>query len=124
MNGCRPLLRVGLAVLPLAWLYSSPAMAEVGAEAGEPTLQECSKALEDGRGRASRLSAKSLSRYFAERFLQNAEAEAGNGEYDGCLEYVEKAIDEIDHRWHWLAPGETFRVTTSTGYIELRGDDQ
>lgn len=116
--------RFALTVLSLAMLSSSPAMADDAPEAGEPTLQECMKALQDGRDKASKLSAKSLSRYFAERFLQNAEAEAGNGEYDGCLEYVEKAIDEIDNRRHWLAPGETFRMTTSTGYMELRGDDQ
>jgi hypothetical protein len=124
MNGCRTRLQFAFAVLSLALVSNSPVVAEDAAEAGEPTLQECTEALQDGRDRASKLSAKSLSRYFAERFLQNAEAEAGNGEYDGCLEYVEKAVDEIDNRWHWLAPGETFRVTTSTGYMELRGDDQ
>ncbi|OAE97729.1 hypothetical protein AYJ54_34855 [Bradyrhizobium centrolobii] len=99
-------------------------MAEGVAEPGEPTLEDCTKALQDGRDKANKISAKSLSRYFAERFLQNAEAEAGNGEFDGCLEYAEKAIDEIDNRWHWLAPGETFRVMTPTGYMELRGDDR
>jgi hypothetical protein len=124
MNGCRTSLRFAFTVLSLAWLSGSPVMAEDAAQSGEPTLEECTKALHDGRDKASKLSAKSLSRYFAERFLQNAEAEAGNGEYDGCLEYVEKAIDEIDNRRHWLAPGETFRATTSTGYMELRGDDQ
>jgi hypothetical protein len=124
MNGCRTTLRFAFAVLSLAWLASSPVRAEDAAQLEEPTLQECTKALEEGRDKANKLSAKSLSRYFAERFLQSAEAEAGNGEYDGCLEYAEKAVDEIDNRRHWLAPGETFRVTTSTGYMELRGDDQ
>jgi hypothetical protein len=124
MTGRKTMLQIAFAVLSGALLLSSPTMAEGVAEPAEPTLEDCTKALQDGRDRASKLSAKSLSRHFAERFLQSAEAEAGNGEYDGCLEYTEKAVDEIDNRWHWLAPGETFRVTTPTGYLELRGDDQ
>lgn len=123
MTGRKTMLQFALAILSGAMLLSSPAMAEGTAEPAEPTLEDCTRALQDGRDRAGKLSAKSLSRYFAERFLQNAEAEAGNGEYDGCLEYTEKAIDEIDNRRHSLAPGETFRVTTPTGYMELRGDD-
>jgi hypothetical protein len=123
MIGRKTMLQFAFAILSGALLLCSPAMAEGVAEPAEPTLEDCTKALQDGRDRTIKLSAKSLSRYFAERFLQNAEAEAGNGEYDGCLEYAEKAIDEIDNRRHWLAPGETFRMTTSTGYMELRGDD-
>ena len=68
---------------------------------------DCTKALEEGWSKAKQLSSKSLSRYFAERFLQSAETEASNGEYDGCVEYAEKAVDEVENRWHWLAPGET-----------------
>jgi len=94
------------------------------AEAEEPTLADCTRALEEGWGRTKQLPSRSLSRYFAERFMQSAETEAGNGEYDDCVEYSEKAVDEVENRWHRLAPGESFRVTTSTGYLELRGDDQ
>jgi hypothetical protein len=124
MKGCKTRSLFAFAMLSLALLSSSQVMAEAVAEPREPGLQECTKALQDGWDKARTLSAKSLSRHFAERFLQSAEAEAGNGEYDECLEYAEKASDEIDNRRHWLAPGETFRVTTSTGYMELRGDDQ
>lgn len=95
-----------------------------GAEEAEPSREDCTKALQRGHELASRLSPKSLSRYFALRYLQSAEAEAGNGEFDECVEFATKAVDEIENRSHWLAPGETFRATTATGYIELSGDDQ
>jgi len=124
MNGCKIRLQLAFTALLLALLSSSPVVAEDASHPGEPTLHECTEALRDGRDKLAKLSTKSLSRYFAERFLLSAEAEAGNGEYDECLEYVEKAVDEIDNRWHWLAPGEKFRATTSTGFMELSGDDQ
>jgi len=111
-----------LALIGVVLLSGGSTRAEQAAE--EPTMADCTKALEEGWSKTKQLSSKSLSRYFAERFLQSAEAEAGNGEYDGCVEYAEKAEDEVENRWHWLAPGETFRVTTSTGYLELHGDDQ
>jgi hypothetical protein len=113
---------LSLAMLGVVLFSGESTRAEQVAE--EPTMADCTKALEEGWNKAKQLSSKSLSRYFAERFLQNAQTEANNGEYDGCVEYAEKAVDEVENRWHWLAPGETFRVTTSTGYLELRGDDQ
>ena len=42
-----------------------------------------------------RLPADDLSRYFAERNLQQAMVEAGNGEFDDCLEMAERATDEV-----------------------------
>ena len=113
-----------LAILGVVLFSGGSARAEHAAANEEPTMADCTKALEEGWGKVKQLSSKSLSRHFAERFLKSAEAEAGNGEYDECVEYAEKALDEVENRWHWLAPGETFRVTTSTGYLELRGDDQ
>lgn len=94
------------------------------AEDAEPSLEECTTAMSRAHERLVHLPPKSLSRYFAERYLQSAYAEAGNGEFDECLEYSAKAVEEIETRSHWLAPGETFRATTSTGYVELSGDDQ
>lgn len=94
------------------------------AEVAEPSLEDCAKVVAEGHEMARRLSAKSLSRYFAERYLQSAMTEAGNGEFDECVEYAAKAVDEVENRRHWLAPGETFRASTSTGYFELSGDDQ
>lgn len=113
---------LSLAMLGVVLLSGGSTRAEHAHE--EPTMADCTKALEEGWSKAKQLSSKSLSRYFAERFLLSGEAEAGNGEYDECVEYAEKAVDEVENRWRWLAPGETFRATTSTGYLELRGDDQ
>jgi hypothetical protein len=113
---------LSVAMIGVVLLSGASTRAEQAAE--EPTLADCTKAVEEGRSKANQLSPKSLSRYFAERFLQSAETEAGNGEYDECVEYAEKSVDEAENRWRRLAPGETFRVTTSTGYLELRGDDQ
>lgn len=118
-------MRVVLLVAMLnAVLFGGHAWAHLAEAGEEPTLVDCTRALEEGWSRTKQLPSGSLSRYFAERFMQSAETEANNGEYDGCVEYSEKAVDEVENRWHRLAPGETFRVTTSTGYLELRGDDQ
>lgn len=90
----------------------------------EPTAEDCAKSLARAQELTSALSPKSLSRHFASSFLANAQIEASNEEFDGCVEYAESAIDEVVNRRHWLAPGEKFRASTSTGYIELSGDDQ
>jgi hypothetical protein len=37
-------------------------------------------------------------------------AEAGNNEFDECLEYAERATIEVKERRHVLQPGETFKV--------------
>lgn len=96
--------------------------AEEAAE--EPTSEDCAKVLAQAREMTNALSPKSLSRHFANSLLSDAQTEANNGEFDGCVEYAEKAIDEVVHRKHWLAPGEVFRASTAEGYVELRGDDQ
>lgn len=91
----------------------------------EPTEEQCSIALRDAERRVATMSEKSLSRYFAENLLEYARIEAGNAEYDECLDKVEKAVAEIEERRHWLAPGEVFRVKTGDGsYFELRGEDE
>jgi len=110
-----------LAALGLVLLAQGP----VRADSQEPTEEECSAALKDAEQRVAAMSEKSLSRYFADNLLAYARIEAGNGEYDECLEKVEKAVAEIEERRHWLAPGERFRVRTADGsYFELRGEDE
>ena len=59
---------------------------------------------------AAALPADDLSRYFAERHLHQSMVEAGNGEFDECLEYAERATDEVREHRHTLQPGETFKV--------------
>ncbi|WP_156947446.1 hypothetical protein [Bradyrhizobium sp. WSM3983] len=95
--------------------------AEEAAE--EPTSEDCAKVLAKAREMTNSLSPKSLSRHFANGLLTDAQTEADNGEFDGCVEYAEKAVDEVANRKHWLAPGEIFRVSTVNGYVELSGDD-
>jgi hypothetical protein len=119
MRGMVPMI-VGVGLATAGFATAAHALAEDS----EPSLEACTKAVAEAGEMASRLSPKSLSRYFAERFLLSAKAEAGNGEFDECLDYAAQAVEEVEHRRHWLARGETFRASTSTGYIELSGDDQ
>jgi hypothetical protein len=65
------------------------------AASAEPTREECHAAVEEARSLAMALPAEDLSRRFAERHLHQAMAEAGNGEFDECLEYAERATEEV-----------------------------
>jgi hypothetical protein len=59
---------------------------------------------------AEQLPSGDASRYFAERDLQQAMTEAGNGEFDDCLEWAEQATVEVKEHRHTLKPGETLNV--------------
>jgi len=59
---------------------------------------------------AATLPADHLSRYFAERYLHQAMIEAGNGEFDDCLEFTERAVVEVKELRHTLRPGETLKI--------------
>src|SRR5215813_11825453 len=76
----------------------------------EPTLAECESAVAHARELASALPADHLSRYFAERYLHQAMIEAGNGEFDDCLEFAERAVVEVKELRHTLRPGETLKI--------------
>lgn len=76
----------------------------------EPTREECETAVGEARTIAAALPADDISRYFAERHLHQAMAEAGNGEFDECVEAAERASVELKERRHTLKPGETFKV--------------
>jgi hypothetical protein len=76
----------------------------------EPGRQDCDAAVEQARALAAALPADNLSRYFAERHLQQARIEAGNGEFDECLEMAARAAEEARERRHELPPGETLKV--------------
>jgi hypothetical protein len=86
----------------------SPAACEP--DAAEPTREDCVASMDEARALAAALPAEDLSRYFAERHLQQAQTEAGSGEFDECVEYAERATVEIKERRHRLQPGETFKV--------------
>ena len=79
----------------------------------EPSRQDCEAAVEDARALASALPADNLSRYFAERDLHQATVEAGNGEFDECLEMAARAAEEAKERRHDLPPGEKLKVLRS-----------
>jgi hypothetical protein len=79
----------------------------------EPTKADCEAAVEQTRALAAALAADDLSRYFAERDLHQAMVEAGNGEFDDCLELAARATDEIKQRRHTLQPGERLKVLQS-----------
>lgn len=88
--------------------HADPVTAE--SEPAEPTREDCVAAVDQARSLATALPADDLSRYFAERHLLQAMAEAGNNEFDECLEYAERATVEVKERRHTLQPGETFKV--------------
>jgi hypothetical protein len=80
------------------------------ARGDEPTEASCLAAVAAARDLAERLPAGDATRYFAERDLQQALTEAGNGEFDDCLEWAEQATVEIKEHRHALKPGETLNV--------------
>jgi hypothetical protein len=82
----------------------------VAPAADEPTREQCNAAVAEARALAASLPPDHLSRYFAERHLHQAMAEAGNGEFDECLEMAARASDEVRERRHELRPGEKLKV--------------
>jgi hypothetical protein len=81
-----------------------------GSASAEPDQQDCDVAVAQARTYAAALPADDLSRYFAERDLHQALIEAGNGEFDDCLELAARAAEEIRERRHTLPPGEKLKV--------------
>jgi hypothetical protein len=75
-----------------------------------PGRQDCDGAVGQARAVAAALPAEDISRYFAERDLYQAMVEAGNGEFDECLELAARAADELRTRRHELPPGEKLKV--------------
>lgn len=80
------------------------------AHGDEPSQASCLAAVTAARELAERLPVGDASRYFAERDLQQAMTEAGNGEFDDCLEWADLATTEIKEHRHTLKPGETLNV--------------
>jgi hypothetical protein len=106
MNCLNACLLVGLACFAFTPCSANPASVE-------PTREACEAAVEQTRALAAALPVDDLSRYFAERDLHQAMIEAGNGEFDDCLEMAVRATDEIQQRRHTLQPGEKLKVLQS-----------
>ena len=77
---------------------------------GEPTLEMCVAKVERAQKLALDLPHDDLSRYFAERHLLQAITEAGNGEFDDCIEWAQQAELEVLNHWHQLKPGEKLDI--------------
>ena len=95
-------------LLSLACCVAWPCSAET--VSAEPSKEDCEAAVGQARAVAATLPANDLSRYFAERDLHQAMVEAGNGEFDECMEFAARAADELRERRHELPPGETLKV--------------
>lgn len=88
----------------------TPALAEA-----EPTMEECQVAVDEARALVATLPGGHLSRDFAERHLAQAMTEAGNGEFDECLEMAARATVEVRERRH-ESPGEKLQVLGPNEY--------
>jgi len=95
-------------LLLACWLAGG--LAAGAAYSEEPARSACLAAVAAARDLAERLPVGDASRYFAERDLQQAMTEAGNGEFDDCLEWAEQATMEIKQHRHTLKPGESLNV--------------
>ena len=90
---------------------TAPALAD-----SEPTSEECHAKVDEARVSAEALPAEHMSRYFAERYLQQALAEAGNGEFDECMSYAEAAILEVRELRHNYPLGTKLNVLGPNEY--------
>jgi hypothetical protein len=86
------------------------APSETVSTSSEPTREDCLRVVAKARALAEALPAEHLSRYFAERNLQQSMTEAGNGEFDDCLYWAERATEEVQGLHHELKPGETLKI--------------
>jgi hypothetical protein len=73
--------------------------------AEEPTAETCRAAVASARALADALPAEDLTRRVAESHLVQAMVEAGNGEFDDCLDMARHATVEIRERRHRSVPG-------------------
>ena len=103
MNLFYPCFLVCLAFAAVTPCGADPAPAE-------PTRLDCEAAVAQVRQLTEAMPADDLSRYFAERDLHQALVEAGNGEFDDCLELAARATLETKERHHTLPPGERLKV--------------
>jgi hypothetical protein len=78
-----------------------------------PSGESCAAAIGAARTLAATLPLGDYSRFFAERDLAQAVAEAGNGEFDDCLEWAARAAQEVRERYHSPQSGETLKSHAS-----------
>lgn len=74
----------------------------------EPTAEDCRVAMDRARTHADALPADDGSRYFAQRYLAQAAAEAANGEFDDCVDLATEALAEVKAHRHPVTVHELF----------------
>ena len=104
------LRRIGLLIACLLGMCGATSPGSAEPASAEPTREACEAAVAQARAQAAVLPADDLSRYFAERDLNQALIEAGNGEFDDCLDATGRASEELRERRHALPPGERLKV--------------
>lgn len=102
LGGCTVARRPALAPRTI----SVPAPTADGAPTlAEPTRASCEAAVAKSRALAtSLLPPEEMSRKVAESYLMQALVEAGNGEFDDCLEYAARAAAEVKQHRHDASP--------------------
>jgi hypothetical protein len=100
----------GFLLVGLASGTATPCNAGSDSPGAEPTRENCVAAVEQARSLAAALPSGDISRYFAERDLHQAMVEAGNGEFDDCLDFAARATEEVHQLRHTLQPGEKLKV--------------
>ena len=107
MRGSVILLLVALAAgRETSTAQANSDVTSLGAAEEEPTHEACLAAVGKARLLADRLPAQDASRAFAASYLRRALMEDANGEYDDCIEWADKAVEEVVLHWHILRPGE------------------
>jgi hypothetical protein len=104
------LLTACLLLVGLASGAATPFNPDTASPEAEPTMGACVAAVEQARSLAAALPSGDISRYFAERDLHQAMIEAGNGEFDDCLEFAARATEEVQELRHALQPGERLKI--------------
>jgi hypothetical protein len=104
------LLTACLLPVGLAGGAATPFNPDTASPEAEPTMEACMAAVDQARSLAAALPSGDISRYFAERDLHQAMIEAGNGEFNDCLEFAARAIEEVQELRHVLQPGERLKI--------------
>lgn len=88
----------------LMLLSGVPAGAAPVQVSAEPESKSCKAALARAHDAVATLAPGSEARKFADFDLVQAKAEAGNGEFDDCMDYAASALDEVRHPHHLQTP--------------------
>ena len=104
----KPYILIFAAVIAAPWQGAAQSDgARPNAVIEEPTQEMCLAAVAKAHALAERLPKGDPSRAFALSDLHQALVEAGNREFDDCVELAERATLEVVEHRHVLRSGET-----------------